>query len=83
MVMGNVYMLQGRYTEAIPYYQEVTSLCEKHGYKHRQHTALLTMGACFVKLGKIESTEFNDCLKRKFLLELELKLKSEDEIYEI
>jgi hypothetical protein len=30
-----------------------------------------------------DDVEFIDCLKRKFTLEMELKMKSEDEIYEI
>lgn len=83
IVMGNVYAFQEQYAEAIPYYEEAIKICEKHGYKHRQHTALLKKAHCFVKMGKTDDADFIDCLKRKLLLELDLKLKSEDEDYEI
>ncbi|SEN74762.1 tetratricopeptide repeat protein [Lihuaxuella thermophila] len=82
IAMGNLYAFQEQYAEAIPFYQEAADLCEKR-YKHRQYTALLKKAYCFVKMGKTDDADFVDCLKTKLDLEIILRLKSEDEVYEI
>ncbi len=81
IVRGNIYYFQNQFSEAIPYYQEATNLSEKHGYKQRQHTALLKLTDCFDNLN--EKEKMRDCLEKAYRLQKNLKIKSEAEVYEL
>ncbi|MBA4493814.1 tetratricopeptide repeat protein [Paenactinomyces guangxiensis] len=81
IVRGNVHLIQEQYPEALPYYQESEKILETDSYKHRQHTALLKLAHCFDKMGK--TNDLQDCLLKKYRLEVELSIKSEVEIYEV
>ncbi|MDQ0416477.1 tetratricopeptide (TPR) repeat protein [Croceifilum oryzae] len=83
IVMGNTHYFQNSYLEAISYYEQAITICEEHGHRHRQYSALLKKADCFVKMGKIEDPDFIDCLKKKFLLGIDINLKSEEDAYEI
>ncbi|MRG27775.1 tetratricopeptide repeat protein [Laceyella tengchongensis] len=81
IVRGNIYYFQNQFSEAIPYYQEAAILSEKHGYKQRQHTALLKLADCFDNLN--EKEKMRDCLENAYRLQKNLKIKSEAEVYEL
>ncbi|TCP60824.1 tetratricopeptide repeat protein [Baia soyae] len=81
IIQGNCLSHQGHYADAVPFFQEAIKLTGKHGFKHRQHSALLKLTNCFDMMKS--NDEFITCMKEMYILQKELHFKSEDDLYEL
>ena len=57
--MGNFYNIQGKYHEAIEYYQKALILFEKYGWKRSQSIAYQNIGEMYLSMNNHEQAEIN------------------------
>ncbi|SDY38574.1 helix-turn-helix transcriptional regulator [Thermoactinomyces sp. DSM 45892] len=81
IIQGNCLSHQKKYADAIPFFRESVELTEKHGFKHRQYSALLKLAHCFDMMKS--NNEFINCIQDIYTLQKELNVKSEDDLYEL
>ncbi|MDQ0417811.1 tetratricopeptide (TPR) repeat protein [Croceifilum oryzae] len=81
IIQGNCFTHQMNYADAVPFFQEAVELTAKHGFRHRQFSALWKMANCFEKMKS--NNEFIACIKEIYTLQKELNFKTEDDLYEL
>jgi tetratricopeptide (TPR) repeat protein len=57
--MGNLFNIQGRYTDAIACYQKVFTICEKYGWKQKQALIYSNIGEVYAEMENYEQAEIN------------------------
>ena len=57
--MGNLYNIQGKYHEAIEYYQKALSIFEKYDWKESQTIAYNNIGEMYMSMNNYEQAEIN------------------------
>jgi len=67
--MGDFYRLQGKNREAIPYYQRVEKLANRHKLKEMEYEAWFRLSQCWKD---IDEEEFRRCTEKMFIVQEEL-----------
>jgi tetratricopeptide (TPR) repeat protein len=79
MVVGICNQKQEQYENAIPFFKEAVTLCEKHEYIHRTCTAVYELAACYNKIGN--KKEFSRWAEKFYLLQRKIGWKMEEDFY--
>ncbi len=81
IVSGICMKKQEDYEEAIPYFKEAITLCDKHDYSKQKCTAVYELTACFDKIGN--RSEFSHWAEEFYFLQSKLGWSMKEDLYDI